>query len=195
MEKKTAKKTTKAATKTAPKTVATETVCNCNCGDNKDILNKIFYSLIAIIVILALILVELLVNGGNINTSSKSTESTTEESSEEENTEYDVSMFDTLTTTDAMAKIADGNEYVVYIGRSTCGYCVKFLPSLQQAQEEYGYITIYIDLEQMTQDDMTNIKTIDDEDGYIAENLGYTPMVLIFKDGKLKKGWVGYAET
>ena len=83
---------------------------------------------------------------------------------------------------------------VLNIGRSTCGYCVKFLPNLQQAQKDYGYKTIYIDLEQMTAEDQESIKSVDNEENYIAENFGYTPMVLVFENGKLKQGWVGYAE-
>ena len=46
MEKKTAK-----ATKTTVKKTATATTCECKCADNTKILNKIFYALIALIVI------------------------------------------------------------------------------------------------------------------------------------------------
>jgi len=35
--------------------------------------------------------------------------------------------------------------HIVYIGRATCGACVNFLPILQQAQHEFGYVTIYLD--------------------------------------------------
>ena len=108
--------------------------------------------------------------------------------------EYDVSMFTEKTTTEAVESIKKGDTEVVYIGRSTCGYCVKFLPILQQAQKEYGYTTTYIDLTKMTSDDQTTLLTLDNDEKYISENFGYTPMILIFRDGKLVKGWVGYAE-
>ncbi len=183
MEKKTAK-----ATKTTVKKTATATTCECKCADNTKILNKIFYALIALIVISALTFITIFINVTDFSSTS-STEST-----EEVSGEYDVSMFTELTTSDALKKISDGSKYVVYIGRSTCGYCIQFLPNLQKAQEEYGYQTIYIDLEKMTSDDQTNILTVDNDEKYISENLGYTPMVLVFEDGKLKNGWVGYAE-
>lgn len=156
--------------------------------DYSEILNKIFYSLIAIIIILILLLIVGIVK--NNNGSSNISNSTEEEASGD----YDVSMFETLTTGDAINKIKEGKTEVVYIGRSTCGYCVKFLPTLQQAQKDYNYKTIYINIEEMTSDDQNKLLELDNDEKYISENFGYTPMVLIFKDGKLVNGWVGYAE-
>ena len=165
----------------------------CNCSGNKAILNRIYYCLLVIVVITALILVTLIIKGSN-NNSTNNSNGSANETSEGATGEYDVSMFDTLSTNDTLEQIKDGKKHIVYIGRSTCGYCVKFLPTLQQAQKEYGYKTIYINLEEMTSDDQKNILTVDNDEKYIEENLGYTPMVLIFEDGKLKKGWVGYSE-
>lgn len=160
-----------------------------NIVDYTDILNKIFYSMIAIVVALLLVFTAIMVKGTNNNNTTSNNE--TEET---ENTEYDVSMFESLDTTSAIDKIKQGDTQVVYIGRATCGYCVKFLPVLQQAQEDYNYKTIYLDLEKMTSDDQESLTALDNEDSYISENFGYTPMVLVFKDGKLLDGWVGYSE-
>lgn len=171
--------------KTSSKAVKKETT---NVIDYSDILNKIFYSLIAIIIILSLLLIVVIVK--NNNGSSNINNSTEEEVLGD----YDVSMFETLTTDDAVNKIKEGETEIVYIGRSTCTYCVKFLPALQQAQNDYNYTTIYINLEEMTSDDQNKLLELDNDEGYISENFGYTPMVLIFKDGKLANGWVGYAE-
>ena len=152
-----------------------------------EILTKIFYILIVIAVILmANLFVNIIKNGSSNN-------STTTDNSEE-NTEYDVSMFKEKTTTEAVESIQKGGTEIVYIGRSTCGYCVKFLPVLQQAQKEFNYTTTYIDLTKMTSDDQSTLLTLDNGEKYISENFGYTPMVLIFKEGKLVKGWIGYSE-
>ena len=196
MEKKATKTTatTKKAAKTTntktAKTTTTKAVVKneCKCVDNTVLLTKIFYSIIALIVISSLTFITVFVKLVNLPST------TTNEPIEEASTEYDVSMFSELTTSEAVEKISDGSKYVVYIGRPTCGYCVKFLPTLQKAQKEYGYKTIYIDLEKMTSQDQTNILKVDNDEKYIAENYGYTPMVLIFENGKLSKGWVGYAE-
>lgn len=157
--------------------------------DYTNILKRIFYVLIIIAIILG---ITLIVDVVNMNSTGQETNNSTD--NEEISGEYDVSMFDEMTTTEVLDKVAKKGTEVVYIGRSTCGYCVQFLPILQQAQSEYGYKTIYIDLEKMSSDDQTNILNVDNEEGYIKENLGYTPMVLVFKDGKLSQGWVGYAE-
>jgi len=184
MEKKT--KTTK-TTKTVKKVEELERVEIINQIDYTKVFNKIFYSLIAITVVLVAIFVAIIVKG-NVTTTVDNTET------EETLGEYDVSMFDTLTTTDALTEIAKKETEIVYIGRETCGYCVQFLPVLEQAQDEFGYKTIYIDLEEMTSDDQTKLLELDNEEKYIEENFGYTPMVLVFKDGKFSTGWVGYAE-
>ena len=87
---------------------------------------------------------------------------------------------------------------VIYVGRSTCGYCVQFLPALQQAQEEFGYKTKYYDIGDVTQESLQSnreeLAKYDDDDKFIDTNLGATPMVLLVRNGKLVKGWVGYAE-
>ena len=147
-------------------------------------LNKIFYVLIVIAVILGLNLIINIVK----NADSTSNENNTGEST---NTDYDVSKFETLTTTEAAEKISKGGTQVVYIGRANCGYCVKFVPILKQAQDDLGYKTIYIDLNEVTSDDKEKLVAYD---SYVEENFGYTPMVLVFKDGKYVSGWVGYTE-
>lgn len=208
-EKKTTKKvapktTQKAATvkKAAPKKVE---VKECNCGCNcTGMLNNIFYCLLIIIVLLGLILV--------VNITNKSVTSNTNNNSEvteESNSEYDVSMFDELTTTEAIAKIKKGDKVVLYIGRPSCGYCVKFLPFLQQAQNEYGYKTVYVDLEKVTSEDQAKWNDIGgvlgayDETCENAENVksadkcgqfGFTPMVVVFEKGKIKGDHVGYSD-
>ncbi len=149
-----------------------------------EILNKIFYTLIIITVILGLNLIVNIIKNADITSS----ESNSEEST---STDYDVSEFETLTTTEAAEKISNGGTQVVYIGRSNCGYCVKFVPILKQAQDDLGYKTIYIDLNEVTSDDKEKLVAYD---SYVEENFGYTPMVLVFKDGKYVSGWVGYTE-
>lgn len=190
MEKKTEKKVTKTTKKVAAKKpVANKEIIKeeVKLIDYTNVLTKIFYCLIAIVVILVLNLITLLViaNNGTISTNNTATE---------ESLEYDVSAFDTLTTTETVERIGKKGLEVVYIGRATCGYCAQFLPVLKEAQEEFEYKTIYIDLEQMTSDDHASLLALDNDEKYIEENFGYTPMVLIFKDGKLLDGWVGYAE-
>ena len=180
MESKTKKATKKTTVK--KEVVKNEEVIVKNQINYTNVLNKIFYALIAIAVILGInLVINIVTNADTISV----------ETSQEENSDYDVSEFETLSTTDAAKKIEEGGTQVVYIGRANCGYCVKFIPVLQQAQKDLGYKTIYIDLNEVTVDDQEKLVAYD---SYVEENFGYTPMVLVFKDGKYADGWVGYTE-
>lgn len=188
MEK--AKKTKAATKKEAVKkeVVSSNEVTIKNQVDYTLVLNRILYALVVIGVLLALNLCVNLIantkNNNNTNTKKAATEET-------ENADYDVSDFETLTTSELDTKIKAGGTQVVYIGRSTCGYCVKFLPILKQTQKDLGYKTIYVNLEEVTSSDA---ETLYAYDSYVEENFGYTPMVLVFRDGSFVKGWVGYTE-
>ena len=186
MEKK--KTTTKkpAAKKEAVKVVKSNEVIVKNQPDYTTVLNRILYALIIISILLALNLCVNLITGTNNNKKSDST------ITEEKNTEYDVSEFEELTTSELAEKVKAGGTQVVYIGRSTCGYCVKFIPTLKQAQKDLGYKTIYVDLTKVTSSDA---ETLYAYDSFVEENFGYTPMVLVFKDGNFVKGTVGYTEV
>lgn len=142
---------------------------------------------------------------------------TTDTNTPKTNSEYDVSMFEELNTTEAITKIKNGNKVVLYIGRSTDEYCIKFLPNLQKAQEEFGYKTIYVDLDKIIasgdQDKWANefqgvlgeydeacdtriryyhvkIEKPSDECG----EFGATPMIVIFENGEIKDSFIGYEE-
>lgn len=181
MESKTKKATKKTTVK--KEVIKNEEVIVKNQIDYTNSLNKIFYALIVIAVILGINLIVNIVTNADV---------VSKEVTEEENVNYDVSEFETLTTTDTVKKISEGGTQVVYIGRANCGYCVKFIPVLQEAQKDLGYKTIYIDLNEVTVDDQEKLVAYD---SYVEENFGYTPMVLVFKDGKYVDGWVGYTEV
>lgn len=184
-------KTKKTNTKPAKKTTAVKEVVKKNEEvivknqiDYKGELNRIF---IVLIVIAVLLFVSLVVNVFVKNNNSTSNETTTQE-----NTAYDVSKFDEKTVDEALAQIKKGKTEVVYIGRPSCGYCVKFVPILKSVQEELGFKHIYINLESISSEDSTKLTELD---SYISDNFGYTPMVLVFKNGKFVKGTVGYTEA
>ena len=218
--------TKKVASKKEEKTVKTviakpekilkdkEEKCECGCGceskcnSNEWLLKSIFYSLICIIVFTAITAVFTIIlavdyhnNGKNKNTnySNSSSENGQGSGSNQgtEDPEYDVSMF-TEVTADELINLYNGAEKsLIYIGRPTCGYCVAFLPTLQQAQEELGYKTYYYDISNVTNEEYDAITGLND---FMANNFGYTPMVIVVQNGQILsadgsgEGWVGYAE-
>ncbi len=157
----------------------------------KEILKKI---LICSYILVGLLAVNTIINvTKNVTVTSETSEG--ENSTEEENTEYDVSMFTSVTPEEAVKAFDSDEVQVIYLGRSTCGYCVKFLPSLQKAQEEFGYKTLYLDITTITTDEQQKaILDLDNDEKFLETNFGSTPMVLLVKDGKIVDGWVGYAE-
>ena len=155
--------------------------------EEKIILHKLLVCAYIIIALLAINTIILLAT--NIHVSSDNKDTTVESSGE-----YDVSMMNNVDM-DKLLDLFDSKEnQVVYLGRETCGFCVQFLPVLQQAQEEYGYTTNYLDITTVTTEDVNKLLKKDNDEKFLEENYGSTPMVLIVKNGKLVDTWVGYSE-
>jgi len=154
-----------------------------------ELLNKILICLYALIAILVINTTILLVKDGGTSTKDNSNAETSE------NIDYDVSMFTSVTADTLEDAVSEDTAKIVYIGRDSCGYCVQFLPVLQQAQEDYDYETLYLDITTVTTTEQQDkILAFDNEEKFLEENFGGTPMVLLMKDGKLVDTWIGYAE-
>jgi len=154
-----------------------------------EVLNKILICLYVLIAILAVNTTILLVKDGGKSTSN----GTNPEFGED--IEYDVSMFTSVTADTLGDAVSGGTAKFVYIGRDSCGYCVQFLPVLQQAQEDYGYETLYLDITTVTTTEQQDkILAFDNDEKFLEQNFGGTPMVLLMKDGKIVDTWIGYAE-
>lgn len=164
-------------------------------------MNLLIKQIRSILVIIACILVlNVIVTGisSNHSNSNNTTTSTTNgnnngSSTKEETstTEYDVSSFTEITVDEMFNKVNKSGYRIVYVGRSGCGYCRMFLGALRQAQSEFNYETLYIDLDKVTTDGSNKMKSISSD---LNEKFGYTPMVIVYKDGVYQDVWVGYAE-
>lgn len=167
----------------------------------KNILCQIKNWLIIIAILLFVNTIILIVVNGdgirNYNASSSSgSGSGAETSNDEINTNYDVSAFEKVSAEQLFSKINESGYHVVYIGRSTCGYCTRFLPVLEEAQNNLEFKTLYLDITEVI--DFSANKIID-QDTYdklttYNSNFGATPMVLVFKDGAYVDGTVGYTD-
>ena len=150
---------------------------------------KITICLYVIIALLVINTVAILTTKGNSTTKTETTEQTEETG---ENTEYDVSMFKSINASQFEEAFNSSSIKVIYMGRSTCSYCVKFLPNLQKAQKEYGYKTLYLDITTVSEDDQKKIVALDED--FFNENYGVTPTVILVKDGKIVDSHIGYSE-
>lgn len=185
--------------------------------EEKDELKLVKRNQYIIMALIAIVLVVLIVIGSgstserNHNSESSGGNTTTNpsdgESGSQVNTDYDVSDFKEVSGTD-LENESKSSTKVIYVGRSSCGYCTAFLPALKQAQEEFNYQTLYIDiakiidftsqefkiLDQKSYDSIMNLKTTDEYKGYLEENFGATPMTIVMKDKKVIGIQVGYIE-
>lgn len=157
-----------------------------------------------IIGLLIIVIVILIVGVSKMYSNDETTSVNTQSAESDYNTEYDVSMFKEISAKD-LKNETKKNLSVVYIGRESCGWCAAFLPNLWDAQEKYKYETLYIDIAKiidfssgnvLNQDafDILSKLTGEGYDGYMEENFGATPMVLIMKDNKIIKAQTGYTE-
>lgn len=106
------------------------------------------------------------------------------------NTDYDVSKFTEISYNQFMDKYKDGEQSLIYIGRSTCIHCINFVPVLKEAQNKYGYKTYYLDISKIKEDEYKDIMKLN---SFFDENFGMTPMVIIVKNGKIIDNgtWIG----
>lgn len=167
------------------------------------ILNKIFTVLVVIAIILGVNLLFTMIsltNGGSSsdNSGNNSTSGT------QTSSDYDVSDFDTLTLAQVLKLFDSKDTSVLYLGRSSCSACVSFLPTLKSVQKDLGFKTKYLDIttvDTSSSDYSTFISKLTKEievnangtksTGKISEFYGYTPMVIIIKDGKAVNASVG----
>lgn len=156
------------------------------------LLNKILLCLYAIIFLLIINTTVLLLKDAKFGTTEDSTETN---NGANESKEYDVSMFTPVTSETLKEETADDELKIVYIGRSTCGFCIQFLPVLQQAQKNYGYKTLYLDITTVkTTEQQDRILELDNEDKFLENNFGSTPMVLLMKNSEIVDTSLGYKE-
>ena len=154
--------------------------------------------LVVIMAILAIINLSILVsnNSGQTTTNEDLTPNSTDTSAD-----YDVSEFDEIKASD-LSKESKNKTIVVYIGRSSCGYCVQFVPILKLLKEKYNFTTKYIDIakiidynsssisDQDAYNLLTNMKTNSEQKG-IMEQFGSTPMTLVIKNNTIVDSIVG----
>ncbi|MBE6155192.1 MAG: hypothetical protein E7164_00340 [Firmicutes bacterium] len=128
--------------------------------------------------------------------------------------DYDISMMREVTVHDVLEMFSSKETYVLYVGRKSCSVCVKILPALKEAQIKNNYITQYLDIEKVdrTSDEWYELKAkltmkstqtltedgsgeeITETYGYFLHEYGFTPTVMVIKNGKQVAGLIGGAE-
>lgn len=156
------------------------------------LLNKIVLCLYAIIFLLIINTTILLLKNAKFGTVD---DDSNKNNGADISTEYDVSMFSSVTAETLKDETEKDELQIVYIGRSTCGFCIQFLPILQQAQKDYDYKTLYLDITTVTTTEQQDrILELDNEEEFLDKNFGSTPMVLLMKNSEIIDTSLGYKE-
>lgn len=144
-------------------------------------------TIISVIIAIVSLLLSLII----LNKFSSTTIDNSDSSNPGDNVEYDVSMFTEVSVDKFVEMYENNNNYFVFTGRGTCGYCVAFLPVLQESISEYDYTLYYLDVDKLTNSDLTRIANLND--GY-KETIGATPMVYYMGKNKVIDIHEGYSE-
>lgn len=173
----------------------------------EEYLNKIYTMLIIVLVISIMSLLIGLVNYSNMKgTTTNNSSTSTNNNNGSSTSDYDVSMFNAVSVSDILKYLGTSNKetHILYLGRSTCSACVAFLPSLQATQKEMNFTTDYLDITTVdtTSDDYKKFSSLlskeitqsingESQTGKISEFYGYTPMIIVVKNGEAIDAIVG----
>lgn len=125
---------------------------------------------------------------------------TTTENTTKETDNYDTSSFATLTPAEITKKIKNGDEIILFIGQEKCTYCQKMLPVIKQAQTNFGYKTVYLDVAKTSVNsseykEMASLLDVEKTANGETKEFGkftVTPMTAVIKNGKMIDGMIGY---
>ena len=112
------------------------------------------------------------------------------------NGEYDTSMFNEIGIDELEELQNNNNTEVLFICSENYKECVDFLPTIQIAQNEFGYKTYYLRADLLNSEEAQKVLLqYDNSDEFIRKALGQIPMVISVKKGKLVQGWVGVSNV
>ena len=166
---------------------------------------NILMVLAVIMTVIAIATMFIVIFKGDSKSKDNSEGTKNEETEEVVTYDYDVSAFKEISASEIESE-SKGKTILLYIGRSTCGYCIQFVPILTEVQEKHDYTTYYLDiakiydyqngvvLDSAAEKIMLDLKTSDSQKG-IMSNFGYTPMTLVIKNGKVVDSIVGYVDA
>lgn len=157
------------------------------------------------IVILGFVLIALLIIGLYFKDGGSKTSNGGSSGSSDTSFKYDVSRMKQVTGDEAAKLFDEKGTHILYIGRSTCSVCVNLVPELNTVMSDMTLTINYLPLTQTFRTDFKNLfdkldieTTVNNNKGTYGELLeeyGYTPVVVVIKDGKMVDGFVGYREA
>lgn len=150
-----------------------------------EMIKKLLTAILVVLIINTVFVATLLFNGNKADSVTTSTDE-----SEEETTEYDTSKMESIDYNKFKDLMNSDEKSIVLFARSTCGYCVKFMPILNEAITKNNLKVYYLDVTTMSSDNINDVKSLEP----FADGIG-TPTLVVIGSGNLIASQVGYVEA
>ena len=121
-----------------------------------EMIKKLLTAILVVLIINTVFVATLLFNGNKAESVTTSTDE-----SEEETTEYDTSKMESIDYNKFKDLMNSDEKSIVLFARSTCGYCVKFMPILNEAITKNNLKVYYLDVTTMSSDDINDVKSLE----------------------------------
>ena len=96
-----------------------------------------------------------------------------------------------ITYNDYKQKVENGDAFIVIIERAGCGYCVQYMPIVEDVANEKKIPIYYIDTDTLSSDEYTELSTTNN---YLKRNDWGTPTTLFMLGERVLDSIGGYVE-
>ena len=96
-----------------------------------------------------------------------------------------------ITYSDYEKMVDNGDAFIVVIERAGCGYCVQYMPIVEEVAKEKKIALTYIDTDTLTQDEFNSLSTTNE---YLKKNQWGTPTTLFMLGDRVIDSIGGYVE-
>ena len=149
---------------------------------------NVIYTIIGLTVLAIVIILTIVIKPSNSDYKKESNTGTTTSSPADENIPEDERKELNSINIDQFLEMLKGEEAkIIYIGRPTCGHCVKQKPIMENIVFEYGVEINYLNTDELDDDDVSKLISSNE---YFSEGFG-TPLTLIVKDNQIVDKAVG----
>lgn len=87
--------------------------------------------------------------------------------------------------------VEEENDNLILVARPTCGYCVKYVPILEEIVDEYDITINYFDIDTLSSGE--NSQFYSSSSLFTSNDFG-TPTLMITNNNKIKEYSIGYKE-
>ncbi|MBQ7141069.1 MAG: thioredoxin family protein [Bacilli bacterium] len=107
------------------------------------------------------------------------------------NSEPNVDKLNKISYDQYQTLLSEAKDNLILIARPTCGFCVKFIPILEEIVDEYGIVINYFDTDTLSTSESKQFYESDSL--YSSKEFG-TPTLIITNNSEITKYSIGYKE-